>query len=101
MNLIRASLRQDDLPVVIGQISYSQKSPPTWKHGEIVRVRKLNMLEQILGSPRDHDRQLWLLRSHYDTAGTRSRHPVRRRHGQTGEGRLTAKFRGGISRFVT
>ena len=38
MNLIRASLRQDDLPVVIGQISYAQKSPPSWKHGEIVRA---------------------------------------------------------------
>lgn len=38
MNLIRAALRQDDLPVVIGQISYAQKEPPSWKHGEIVRA---------------------------------------------------------------
>jgi hypothetical protein len=38
MDLIRASFRQDDLPVVIGRISYSTKEPPTWKHGEIVRA---------------------------------------------------------------
>ena len=38
MNLIRAALRTDDLPVVIGRISYSRKTPPTWKHGEIVRA---------------------------------------------------------------
>ncbi len=37
MSLIRASLRDDDLPIVIGRISYSQKEPPIWKHGEIVR----------------------------------------------------------------
>jgi hypothetical protein len=38
MDLIRASLRTDDLPVVIGQISYATKEPPSWKHGEIVRA---------------------------------------------------------------
>jgi len=38
MDLIRASFRQDDLPVVIGRISYSTKEPPTWKHGEMVRA---------------------------------------------------------------
>ena len=37
MDLIRASFRADDLPVVIGQISYSKKDPPSWKHGELVR----------------------------------------------------------------
>lgn len=37
MDLIRAAFRADDLPVVIGQISYSKKEPPSWKHGEIVR----------------------------------------------------------------
>lgn len=37
MNLIRASFRTDDLPVVIGRISYSTKSPPIWKYGELVR----------------------------------------------------------------
>ena len=38
MDLIRASLRQDDLPVVIGRISNAKTDPPTWKHGEIVRA---------------------------------------------------------------
>ncbi|MDB4458847.1 sialate O-acetylesterase [bacterium] len=37
MDLIRAAFRVDDLPVVIGRISYSKKDPPSWKHGEIVR----------------------------------------------------------------
>lgn len=37
MKLMRASLRVDDLPIVIGRISDSKKNPPTWKHGEIVR----------------------------------------------------------------
>ncbi|MCH2178550.1 MAG: sialate O-acetylesterase [Mariniblastus sp.] len=37
MDLIRAAFRADDLPVVIGQISYAQKDPPSWKHGELVR----------------------------------------------------------------
>ncbi|HAD60592.1 MAG TPA: hypothetical protein DCG12_15210 [Planctomycetaceae bacterium] len=38
MDLIRAALRTDDLPVVIGRISYAKKDPPSWKHGEIVRA---------------------------------------------------------------
>lgn len=38
MDLIRASFRADDLPVVIGRISYGSREPPTWKHGEIVRA---------------------------------------------------------------
>jgi len=38
MQLIRASLRKDDIPVVIGRISNAQKEPPTWKHGEVVRA---------------------------------------------------------------
>lgn len=37
MDLIRASFRSDDLPVAIGQISYAEREPPSWKHGEIVR----------------------------------------------------------------
>ncbi len=37
MDLVRASFRSDDLPVVIGRISYSKREPPSWKHGEIVR----------------------------------------------------------------
>ena len=38
MDLIRAALRVDDVPVVIGRISYSKKEPLSWKHGEIVRA---------------------------------------------------------------
>ena len=38
MDLIRAALRTDDLPVVIGRISYATKEPLSWKHGEIVRA---------------------------------------------------------------
>lgn len=37
MDLIRASLREDDLPVVIGQISNANPEKPTWKHSDVVR----------------------------------------------------------------
>lgn len=37
MDLIRAALRHDDLPVVIGRISSAKKEPRTWTHGLIVR----------------------------------------------------------------
>ncbi len=40
MDLIRATMYYDDLPVVIGRISDSGKNPDekVWKHGEIVRA---------------------------------------------------------------
>ncbi len=38
MDLIRASFRTDDLPVVVGRISNAKQDPPTWKHGAIVRA---------------------------------------------------------------
>ena len=38
MDLIRASFRHDDIPGMIKRISYSNKTPPSWKHGEIVRA---------------------------------------------------------------
>lgn len=38
MDLVRAAFRSDDLPVVVGRISYSKKNPPIWKHGELVRT---------------------------------------------------------------
>ena len=44
MDLIRAAFRSDDLPVVIGQISYAQKDPPSWKHGEIVRAAQASFV---------------------------------------------------------
>ncbi|MEZ6059975.1 MAG: sialate O-acetylesterase [Planctomycetaceae bacterium] len=37
MDLIRAAFRADDLPVVIGRISYADRNKPAWVHGEIVR----------------------------------------------------------------
>ena len=37
MDLIRAALRTDDLPVVIGRISNAKPESPTWTHGDIVR----------------------------------------------------------------
>ena len=37
MDLIRAAFRTDDLPVVIGKISDSDKVNKIWKHGDIVK----------------------------------------------------------------
>ncbi|HBE71892.1 MAG TPA: hypothetical protein DDW52_27435 [Planctomycetaceae bacterium] len=38
-DLFRAALRSDDLPIVVGRISYSDPKPEKriWKHGEIIR----------------------------------------------------------------
>lgn len=43
MDLIRAALREDDLPVVVGRISDSKKNEKkkTWRHGEIVRAAQM------------------------------------------------------------
>jgi hypothetical protein len=71
MNLIRASLRQDDLPVVIGRISYSTKDPPTWKHGEIVRsaqaayARTDNNAALVVATEQYGYSDRW----HYDSSG--------------------------------
>lgn len=46
MDLVRASLRVDDLPVVIGRISYASKEPLSWKHGEIVRKAQAEYVQQ-------------------------------------------------------
>ncbi len=42
IDLIRAALRQDDVPVVIGRISDSGRDPSgkVWKHGDVVRTRQ-------------------------------------------------------------
>lgn len=45
MDLIRAAFRADDIPVVIGRISYSKKDPPGWKHGEIVRAAQADYVK--------------------------------------------------------
>ena len=71
MNLIRAALRQDDLPVVIGRISYSQKEPLSWKHGEIVRAAQAkyattDTAAALVTSPDNYGySDPW----HYDSAG--------------------------------
>ena len=47
MDLIRASLRVDDIPVVIGRISDSGKneSGKVWKHGEVVRSQQASFVK--------------------------------------------------------
>lgn len=71
MDLIRAAFRADDLPVVIGRISYGKKDPPTWKHGEIVRAAQAKYAETdsnaaLVTSTDDYGySDPW----HYDSAG--------------------------------
>jgi hypothetical protein len=45
MDLIRAAFRTDDLPVVIGEISDSDKVNKIWKYGDIVRQAQKNFME--------------------------------------------------------
>ena len=71
MDLIRAGFRSDDLPVVIGQISYSKKDPPSWKHGEIVRQAQADYVTAdsnaalVFSTDEYGYSDPW----HYDTAG--------------------------------
>lgn len=71
MNLIRAALRHDDLPVVIGQISYSQKEPLSWKHGEIVRAAqaKYTTTDASAALVTSTDKYGYSDPWHYDSAG--------------------------------
>ena len=48
MDLIRASLRSDDLPVVIGRISdsWNHKDGKTWKYGELVQYAQEKYVEK-------------------------------------------------------
>lgn len=48
MDLMRASLREDDLPVVIGRISDSaiKDNKKIWTHGEIVRTGQASFVEK-------------------------------------------------------
>ena len=48
MDLIRASLREDDLPVTIGRISDSgaKSGKPTWPHGETVRKAQADFVSK-------------------------------------------------------
>ncbi len=71
MDLIRAAFRTDDLPVVIGRISYATSDPPSWEHGEIVRAAQASYVEKdanaaLVVSTDDYDySDPW----HYDSAG--------------------------------
>jgi hypothetical protein len=72
MNLIRAALRQDDLPVVIGRISDSMKDGhPVWEFGDTVRAAQAEFCEQdghaaLVTSTDDYAySDPW----HYDTQG--------------------------------
>ncbi len=71
MDLVRAAFRVDDLPVVIGRISYAKKEPPSWKHGEIVRAAQAQYAKNddsaaIVNSTDEYGySDPW----HYDSAG--------------------------------
>jgi len=71
MDLIRAALRVDDLPVVIGQISYAKKNPPSWKHGEIVRAAQQTYAESDINAAlvTSTDNYGYSDPWHYDSAG--------------------------------
>lgn len=73
MELIRAAMRTDDLPVVIGRISDSKNDPSgqVWKFGEIVRQAQADFVKKdaaaaLVTSTDDYDySDKW----HYDSAG--------------------------------
>ncbi|MFN7291176.1 MAG: SMP-30/gluconolactonase/LRE family protein [Pirellula sp.] len=73
MDLIRASLRVDDLPVVIGQISYSQKDKEarTWVYGDVVRAeqRKFTLEDAAAKLVIDTDLYGYSDPWHYDSEG--------------------------------
>jgi len=73
MDLLRAALRQDDLPVVIGRISDSgaSKGKSVWPHGEVVRAAQAAFVEAD-GSAAlvtSTDGYAYSDPWHYDTAG--------------------------------
>jgi hypothetical protein len=71
MDLIRAAFRADDIPVVIGQISYSKKEPPSWKHGEIVRAAQAEYVKADAAAAlvTTTDKYGYSDPWHYDSAG--------------------------------
>ncbi|MEZ6064418.1 MAG: sialate O-acetylesterase [Planctomycetaceae bacterium] len=74
MDLIRAALREDDLPVAIGRISDSGRDPKDgklWDHGDVVRAAQQSFVEQdgsaaLVTSTDDYG---YSDAAHYDTAG--------------------------------
>jgi hypothetical protein len=73
MDLVRASLRQDDIPVVIGRISDSGQDADgkLWNHGPLVRSAQQAFTEQdgraALVTATDEFK--YSDAAHYDTAG--------------------------------
>ena len=73
MDLIRAALRQDDLPVVIGRISDSGQDADgkVWDHGNIVRNAQAMFVrnDRAAALVTTTDRYGYSDKWHYDTAG--------------------------------
>ena len=73
MDLIRAALRVDDLPVVIGRISDSgrDKDGRMWNHGEIVRHAQEDFVDSDQGAAlvTSTDEYGYSDAAHYDAAG--------------------------------
>lgn len=75
MDLIRAALRVDDLPVVIGRISDSHTGKndcnKVWKYGDIVRAEQENFVKSDVNAAivRTTDNYKYSDHWHYDTAG--------------------------------
>jgi hypothetical protein len=75
MNLIRAALRVDDLPVVIGRISDSHTGKndcnKVWKYGDIVRAEQENFVKHDANAAivRTTDSYKYSDHWHYDTEG--------------------------------
>jgi gluconolactonase len=73
MNLMRAALRADDLPVAIGRISDSKRETATltWKHGELVRQAQADfvMRDRSARLITETDRYRYSDPWHYDSGG--------------------------------
>ena len=73
MNLIRAALRVDDLPVVIGRISESGQAEDglVWDHGDVVRKAQAAFVEQDAAAAlvTETDEYGYSDPWHYDSAG--------------------------------
>ncbi len=73
MDLFRAALRQDDLPVVIGRISDSGRNPrgKIWEHGDIVRTQQQLFVQSDAAAAlvTSTDNYKYSDPAHYDSAG--------------------------------
>lgn len=71
MDLIRAALRTDDLPVAIGEISDSPKDPNIWKFGDAVRAAQASWVTNDSNAALVTTTQNYQYSDpwHYDSAG--------------------------------